>query len=224
MADCHRIQKRAIDEAKLLLATPKLSGPPPPLIRLAHFASNLELELRNWRSCLETWITAHRAYIRALAGWLLRCSPTSDPSIVRPVRSFSSVSPPRSSGGAPPIFDVCIQWSRLLDSVSEAQAVDGLDFFAAGIASVVGQQREHALAMKRAAASGKEDFEEDDGVVMSAEKIAEVAVKVVCAGMSVAVSLLSEFAFCSMEGCEEVVKSENGGKEETREVREEECV
>ncbi|CAA6672158.1 unnamed protein product [Spirodela intermedia] len=59
VADCHQIQKAAIDGAKHLLATaPKLAAAPPPLSRPA---ARLEAELRNWRSCLRVWVDAQDA-------------------------------------------------------------------------------------------------------------------------------------------------------------------
>ncbi|KAK7823723.1 hypothetical protein CFP56_035139 [Quercus suber] len=42
--------------------------------------------------------------------------------------------------------------------------------------------------------------------VMNAEKMAEVAIKVLCAGMSVAMSSLTEFASCSAEEYAELVQ------------------
>ena len=48
--------------------------------------------------------------------------------------------------------------------------------------------------------------------VMAPEKLAEVAIKVLCAGMSVAISSLAEFALDSSEGYNEVVKQWDNGK------------
>ncbi|MCL7032682.1 hypothetical protein MKW94_021485, partial [Papaver nudicaule] len=50
---------------------------------------------------------------------------------------------------------------------------------------------------------GGEEEEEEDS--MSAERTAEVAMNVLCAGMSVAISSLSEFAICSADGYAELV-------------------
>lgn len=208
MADSHLIQKRIIDEAKLLLASPKLRDhPPPPASRLARSATNLESELHNWRSCFETWISSQRSYARALAGWLIRCAPPS------PGPARSPLSPPRPSsfsGGAPPIFGLCVQWSQALEAISDEQALEGLDFFAAGVASVVAQQREEEAAARRAAMAG--EVEGEEGVAAAAEKMAELAVRVVFAGVAVAVGSLAKFAVCSVEGCEEFVRGQEGDK------------
>ncbi|CAA3026765.1 Hypothetical predicted protein [Olea europaea subsp. europaea] len=141
MAEGHQLQKRTLDEAKILLAgmPSKLSGTkkytvmsPSSPHRLAHSAANLEMELRNWRACFESWIVSQRSYVHALTGWLLRC-----------VRSDADTSKlpfsPRRSSGAPPIFTICIQWSRFLDTVLEAPVLEGLDFFAAGVGSLYAQ-------------------------------------------------------------------------------------
>nr|XP_029121622.1 LOW QUALITY PROTEIN: nitrate regulatory gene2 protein-like [Elaeis guineensis] len=195
MAECHRTQKRMIDEAKHIMVSSSSSATaanPSEAARAARSAAVLEAELQNWRSCLEAWIAAQRAYARALAGWVLRCDGS------RSAECRSPLSPRRSSAGegAPPAFGACVQWSRLLESVSEAQVVDGLDFFAAGMRSVSG-------ALRR---SGEAEEEGEGGPWMTPEKVAEVAGRVLCAGMSVAVSSLTEFAVRSAEGYEALVK------------------
>ena len=99
---------------------------------------------------------------------------------------------------------------RFLDALRDAPVVDGLDFFAAGVGSVFGRGEEEAKRSKRfgvgfsADTEGKmalvETEEEDERV----EKTAELAVRVLCAGMSVAVSSLMEFAVSSADGYEEM--------------------
>lgn len=218
MAECHHIQKCTLDDAKLLLAsTPtkhktmksvSLSVTDPQ--RLAQSAASLETELRNWRSCFESWITSQRSYIHALTGWLLRCV-RCDPDVSR--LPFS----PRRSSGTLPIFGLCVQWSRSLDAIREMPVLEGLDFFAAGMGSLYAQQlrEESRVGSRRYGSSLSDEFggnmeiveigqvEED---VMSAEKMAEVAVRVFCAGMSVAMSSLTEFSMGSAEGYAELVK------------------
>ncbi|KAL3825598.1 hypothetical protein ACJIZ3_021627 [Penstemon smallii] len=218
MAECHQTQKRTLDEAKILLAgTPsKLSKSkkytvmaPSEQHRLARSASNLETELRNWRSCFESWIVSQRAYIRALNGWLLRCI-HSDPEVSK--SPFS----PRRSLGAPPIFNICIHWSRFLDAISEVPVLDGFDFFAAGVGSLYAQQlREdsrgyggNSKRFRGEIVGGMEVVEFEDEV-MTAEKMAEIGIRVLCAGMSVAVSSLTEFAVSSADGYANLVKQWN---------------
>ncbi|XP_021276096.1 uncharacterized protein LOC110410629 [Herrania umbratica] len=213
MAECHKSQKRTLDEAKLLLAgaPSKLEAKRQSSIsaaephRLAQSAANLEAELRNWRACFELWITSQRSYLHALSGWLLRCL-RSDPDTSK--LSFS----PRRSSGTLGIFGLCIQWSRFLDAIRETPVLDGLDFFAAGMGSLYTQQLKEdsrfvPVGSKRYGGGENMELVRVDEVeeVMTAEKLADVAIRVLCAGMSVAMSSLSEFAVGSADGYAELV-------------------
>lgn len=225
MTECHQIQKRTLDEAKLLLAgTPskiaeaRKQGAVSTTIgsephRLARSAANLEAELRNWRACFESWIVSQRSYMRALAGWLRRCI-RSDPG---------PGSPRRTTTGAPPIFGICTQWSRFLDGIHEAPVLEGLDFFAAGVGSLYARQlredsRRPPGGSKRfgGGSVGNLAVVEVGGVAEEAvptpEKMAEVAIRVLCAGMSVAMSSLAEFAIGSAEGYANLVKQCDPGE------------
>lgn len=101
---------------------------------------------------------------------------------------------------------------RFLDALREAPVVDGLDFFAAGVGSVFGRGEDEAKRSKRFGVGFSADTEgkmalverEEDDERM--EKTAELAVRVLCAGMSVAVSSLMEFAVSSADGYEEIAK------------------
>lgn len=215
MAECHQSQKRTLDEAKLLLARmpSKLDAKKHSSMsitepqRVARSAANLETELRNWRACFESWITSQRSYVHALTGWLLRCV-QSDPDTSKVPCS------PRRSSGTLPIFGLCVQWSKFLDAIRETPVLDGLDFFAAGMGSLYAQQvrgdsHRTPVGSKR---FGGGLLEESGGnmkmvevgqveeVIMTAEKMAEVAIRVLCAGMSVAMSSLTEFSVGSAEG------------------------
>lgn len=222
MAECHQTQKRTLDEAKLLLAgTPskldikrKYSMPITEPHHLARSAANLEKELRNWRACFESWVSSQQSYVQALTGWLLRCV-RSDSDASKP--PFS----PHRSSGTLPIFGLFIQWSRFLDNVHEKPVLDGLDFFAAGMGSLCLQQLKDEtqrvpIGSKRYGdeVSGNLELVEvgEVGDVMTVEKMAEVAVRVLCAGMSVATSSLSEFALASADGYAELVKKWENAK------------
>nr|XP_043625149.1 protein ALTERED PHOSPHATE STARVATION RESPONSE 1-like [Erigeron canadensis] len=215
MAECHQTQKRTLDEAKILLAgTPSkpkkyTQGHPSEPHRLARSATNLEFELQNWKVSFESWVTSQKAYIHAITGWLLRCIGSNSNNTTK--FPFS----PRRSSGAPPIFGLCIQWARLLDSISEVPVLDGLDFFAAGVGSLYVQQlkeggggssglgsskRYGSSSGMEMVESGRQDEEE------TVEKMAEVAIRVLCAGMSVAVSSLTEFALSSAQGYADLIK------------------
>ncbi|KAJ0251722.1 DUF630 family protein [Hirschfeldia incana] len=200
MAECHQIQKRTLDEAKLLLAATTLkkrqhsSLPEINTQRLARSALNLVAQLQNWRVCFQAWITSQRSYVLSLTGWLLRCFRCDpDPEKVR-----LSICPHR-------IFEVCIGWSRLLNGLNEKPVVDKLDFFACGMGSIFARQlREEDQTQGRDGSRSMElveadKLEEEEEKMMNAEKLAEIAVKVLCHGMSVAVSSLAEFAISSAD-------------------------
>ncbi|KAL2338671.1 hypothetical protein Fmac_013117 [Flemingia macrophylla] len=208
MAECHQTQKRTLDDAKILLidtdarkqCATSLTDPQ----RLARSASNLKTELKNWRNAFESWITSQRSYIHALTGWLLRC--------VRCEHDQSTLAcSPRRSSGTHPLFGLCVQLSRRLDALQETAVLEGIDFFAAGIGSLIAQQLREET--RRNLVGSKEHSENMEMVeldqveeVMNAEKLAEETVKVLCAGMSTAMSSMAEFAVDYAEGYNELVK------------------
>lgn len=96
--------------------------------------------------------------------------------------------------------------------------LDGLDFFSAGMGSIYAQQLKEDSHRAQHQIGESRRFEGSDGggmeVVemgqveedaMTPEKMAEVAVRVLCAGMSVAMSSLTEFAISSAEGYAELL-------------------
>ncbi|KAJ8616936.1 hypothetical protein MRB53_013122 [Persea americana] len=194
MGVCHSSQKQTLQEAKLLLP----DTPPKPtdtsaitiLPRLARSATVLESELRNWRDCFQSWIAAQRSYVRFLASWVLRCARPNTDTDTR-TTPFS----PRPSTRNPPIFPICIQWSRRLDALSVAHVMDGLDSWSDGVVSAFVDGRTKSVG------GGVSANTEE----VTVEKTEEVAVKAVWEGMSVAFSSLTEFAFCSGKMYEELV-------------------
>ena len=200
MAECHQIQKRTLDDAKRLLAAANLkkrqqsSLPEVNTQRLARSALNLVAQLQNWRVCFQAWVTSQRSYVLSLTGWLLRCFRCDpDPEKVR-----LTTCPHR-------IYEVCIGWSRLLNGLNEKPVVDKLDFFACGMGSIFARQlREEDQSQGRDGSRSMElveadKVEEEEERMMNAEKLAEIAVKVLCHGMCVAVSSLAEFAISSAD-------------------------
>ncbi|KAL2534463.1 hypothetical protein Adt_07814, partial [Abeliophyllum distichum] len=171
MAEGHQLQKRTLDEAKILLAgmpsklsrTKKYTVMTPSLPqRLARSASNLEMELRNWRACFDSWIVSQRSYVQALTGWLLRCV-RSDAD-----KSKIPFSPRRSSAGVGSLY------AQQLREDSRKNLGGSKRF---------GDESVRGMEMVEVG-----QFEDD---VMSLEKMSEIAIRVLCAGMSVAVSSLT---------------------------------
>ncbi|CAO2184297.1 unnamed protein product [Urochloa humidicola] len=131
MAERHKAQKRTIEDTKLLFlqhhpsaATAISLGPleaatPPPA------ALALESEIQAWRGALETWLSAQRAYARALAAWACRC-----------LGITGGARPTLPAAVLPPAFLACMEWGCAVDAATEARVIDGLDFFVAGVGSV----------------------------------------------------------------------------------------
>ncbi|XP_047309200.1 nitrate regulatory gene2 protein-like [Impatiens glandulifera] len=224
MAECHQLQKRILDEAKVLLAATG-GGKQPQIIimpssepyKMARAASNLEVELRNWQATFKLWISSQRLYVQALNSWLHHGRRSG----------LSSSSPPRPSIDlAPPIFRLCKEWSKFLNVDNrELKVIEGLDFFAAGVGSVyehhLREDSRNGSSRRLSGGSGNMEMVEaaavgggnDDENGMSAEKIMELAMRVLCAGMSVAVSSLTEFAVSSAEGyCDLIRRRDDGSK------------
>ncbi|KAL5222692.1 hypothetical protein ABZP36_027405 [Zizania latifolia] len=167
MAERHKAQKRTIDDAKLLflqhhptaatviaMSAPDAATPPPAAVAL-------ECEIRAWREALETWLSAQRAYARALAAWARRC-----------LGIGGGGAPAHAALPLPLAFLVCMEWAHVVDAVSEARVMDGLDFFVAGVGSVC------------------------SGVATGMEGMAG---RVLCAGMAAVTSALAEFASASAD-------------------------
>ncbi|XP_073137853.1 uncharacterized protein [Henckelia pumila] len=218
MAECHRLQKRTIDEAKILLARTASKParkekctimPPPEWHNLHRSAANLEGELRNLRFCFDMWVVSQRSYVRALGGWLSCCIRADKNSAKQPFSSQMSLV-------APPIFRTCIQWSEVLDTIHEEPVLNGLEFFAAGLGSLCAQLQEESC--RRVGGSKKfggatvgnkmevveADHLEDEEV--TAENMAELASRVLYAGMSVFVTSLTDYAVSSAEKYADLVK------------------
>lgn len=166
MADSHWIQRHAIEEASSFLTTSSSSSPVSPRTERSPFhpsrsASILSSSLRNWTYCLQAWITSQRSYANALGGWVQCC--------INPPRSDET---PSSPSLLPPIVEMCIEWSRIMESASESVVIGGLELVAEGIGMI---QEE------------KEDEE---------EKITRKSnsVRIVCDGMNVSFGRLAEFA------------------------------
>ncbi|KAL6644530.1 hypothetical protein ACP70R_016138 [Stipagrostis hirtigluma subsp. patula] len=132
MAERHKAQKRTIEDAKLLfhqhrpsaataisLGPPEATTPPPAAVAL-------ECEIQAWRGALETWLSAQRAYARALAAWARRCLGVGG----------AGARATAHAAALPPAFLACMEWGRAVDEATEARVMDALDFFVAGIGSV----------------------------------------------------------------------------------------
>ncbi|KAF3338872.1 hypothetical protein FCM35_KLT16343 [Carex littledalei] len=195
MSECHRIQKRTIDEAKPLIFSsnaslfastldPAMSIPP----HVGPAAAALEAELKSWRRAFSGWVYAQQAYASALLGWAQRCCGAR--------RQDESMAGCDGDEVASRMLRTCWRWVRGMEGVSGAQVMDGLDFFAAGIGSV-------CMGIAKSAEERKDQTMPVPVAVPvpvpgigegGEEVVVQMAGRVVFAGLSVAVSALGEYA------------------------------
>ncbi|KAF7810741.1 nitrate regulatory gene2 protein-like [Senna tora] len=133
MLECHRSQREAIREARILgsIGSRKKGGD-------GHLLATKELEqeLINWTFQFSSWVSAQKGYVRALNNWLLKCllyEPEETPDGTVPF------SPSRI--GAPPIFVICNQWSQALERISEKEVVDSMHVFTMSVLQIWEQDR-----------------------------------------------------------------------------------
>ncbi|XP_020572618.1 uncharacterized protein LOC110019330 isoform X2 [Phalaenopsis equestris] len=190
MADSHRIQKRIIEDAKLLPFTTFSKNPS----KASHAAASLETEVQNWRRCLANWINTSRSYAGALAGWASSCTSPEASDAIDNCNVLSALSPFRG-GEMPPVFGMCRKWSRLLESIREKSAMEGMEFFAAGMASVSVQLREAERAGMP---------------VTELASMLEMEKMVLSAGFSVALGSMAVLAGEAVEGYDALVRRRRG--------------
>lgn len=177
MAECHQRQKRILDEAKILLPRKQPSDPHRPA--RCSSASILETELKNWRGSFESWIGSQRSYVHALTGWLLRCvrSEAEDDDVTHH-----------------PIVGLCFEWSKHMDAIHESSVLDGMDYLGSLCVQEVREDCRRNMI-------GSRKVEEEEE-----EKVSEDGIRVLCGGMSAALSSLAEFAMDSSKGYDQLVK------------------
>ncbi|KAI4336714.1 hypothetical protein L6164_015206 [Bauhinia variegata] len=132
MLECYRCQYQAIGEARCSDASSfnrKLS--------ITHLDTTIELkaEIQKWNLSLSDWIYAHKSYVKALNGWLLRC-------LLYEPEEISDDTAPFSPGriGAPPVFVICNKWSRAVDKLSEKDVIEALNKFMSGLNEILEKQ------------------------------------------------------------------------------------
>ncbi|KAL4205330.1 hypothetical protein AMTRI_Chr01g114090 [Amborella trichopoda] len=137
MAECHEAQKRAISESKLDHVNPSVSSEPHRRV-----TNRLESELQNWQTCFSNWVSAQRAYVQALNGWLLRCIRLD------PEPSKIPFSPLRY--GAPPIFSICRHWANIFEKLQETHVLGSIKACSENMRTLSEQQFEEIKQKKRA--------------------------------------------------------------------------
>ena len=97
----------------------------------------LEAEVQNWRACFTAYVSAQKAYIEALDGWL---SKFIAPEVELYSRGRSSVPRPIFSG--PPLLVICRNWLAFLEKLPEKAVTYTMKSFEKDIRALWVQQGE----------------------------------------------------------------------------------
>ncbi|KAK9135832.1 hypothetical protein Syun_015162 [Stephania yunnanensis] len=97
----------------------------------------LEIEIDNWRACFIEYISAQKAYIQALDGWL---SKFIVPEVEFCSRGRSSIPPYRVAG--PPILLICQDWLSSLDKLPDKGVAYSMKSFSKDVKALWIQQGE----------------------------------------------------------------------------------
>ncbi|KAL7255623.1 hypothetical protein ACSBR1_009706 [Camellia fascicularis] len=99
----------------------------------------LESELQNWRSCFAQYISAQKAYAKALDGWPSKFNAREFDFYSRSSKS-SSVLPSQNNG--PPLFVICHGWLTSLEKLPDMSVMHAMTNFGKCIRELCAQQGE----------------------------------------------------------------------------------
>ncbi|OIV97577.1 hypothetical protein TanjilG_12334 [Lupinus angustifolius] len=87
-------------------------------------AIKLKSVLQHWNLTFSNWIHAQKSHVKALNGWLVRC-------LMYEPEQVPDDSPPLSPHniGVPPVFVICDKWTRVVDNISEKNAIEAVNGF-----------------------------------------------------------------------------------------------
>ncbi|XVF39304.1 hypothetical protein PTKIN_Ptkin01aG0024000 [Pterospermum kingtungense] len=125
MLRCHQKQFQAITEGKLRSLRANTGFQRDSGLKAT---LELEMELLDWCSRFNNWITTQKAYVGSLYEWLMRCMEREQEITADGVAPFS---PGRV--GAPPIFVICNDWYQAMDRVSEKGVANAMHNFATSL-------------------------------------------------------------------------------------------
>ncbi|XVF59842.1 hypothetical protein PTKIN_Ptkin07bG0308000 [Pterospermum kingtungense] len=111
----------------------------------------LEAELHNWRSCFITYISAQKAYIEALSGWL---SKFIAPEVELCSKNTSSA--PVLGVNGPPLLATCHEWLASLEKLPNEAVVCALKSFGKDIQALWVQQGEEQKQKRKVDGLAKE--------------------------------------------------------------------
>ncbi|KAI3842802.1 hypothetical protein MKW92_030983 [Papaver armeniacum] len=111
----------------------------------------LDAQLQNWRSCFTGYVTAQKAYIEALNGWLSKF-------VVPEVELYSkgrSSTPPYQIGG-PPLLMFARDWSNSLQKLPDRSVTYAIKSFGKDVRALSGQQAEEQQQKRKVDGLAKE--------------------------------------------------------------------
>ncbi|KAF5182432.1 Nitrate regulatory gene2 protein [Thalictrum thalictroides] len=111
----------------------------------------LEAELHNWRACFIGYVTAQRAYIGALDGWL---SKFIVPEVEFCSRGRSSAPPYRVTG--PTLLVICHEWLASLEKLPDKSVAYSMKSFTKDVRALWGQQGEELHQKRKVEGLAKE--------------------------------------------------------------------
>lgn len=150
MLRCHQKQFQAIMESKVRSLKANTG-----LQRDAGLKATLELEMEliNWCTRFNSWISAQKSYVKSLNEWLLRCLRHEPEETADGIAPFS---PGRI--GAPPIFVICNDWYQAMVRISEKGVETAMLDFASSLHQLWERQDEEQRQRMKAEYLTK-DFE-----------------------------------------------------------------
>ncbi|XP_060962686.1 protein ALTERED PHOSPHATE STARVATION RESPONSE 1 [Cannabis sativa] len=111
----------------------------------------LKVELNNWRACFVEYVSAQKAYVEALHGWLTKF-------IVPEVEFYS-----RSKGSAvscrvngPPLLMICHDWLASIEKLPDKSVAFALKSFAKDVKALFDQQCQEQLQKRKVDSLAKE--------------------------------------------------------------------
>uniref|UniRef100_A0A1J3IGJ1 DUF632 domain-containing protein n=2 Tax=Noccaea caerulescens TaxID=107243 RepID=A0A1J3IGJ1_NOCCA len=161
MLKCHQKQFQAIMESKVRSVKSKTvsqkdSG-------AAGAILDLEMELREWCSSFNGWVSSQKLYVQSLNGWLSRCLHYEPEATEDGIAPFSP-----SRIGAPPIFIICKDWQEAMTRISGENVSSAMQGFASSLHELWEKQEEEERMVK--AESELRDAESDKRSVVSRGK------------------------------------------------------
>ncbi|KAF9600214.1 hypothetical protein IFM89_005038 [Coptis chinensis] len=148
MLECHETQNKIMFEVKSFTC-PSYGKFSNDSHRLA--TRQLEVELQNWHECFNGYVSAQRAYVEALDGWLCKFIV---PEVEFGCRGRSSIPPYRVTG--PPLLVICHDWLASLEKLPDKSVAYAMKSFAKDVKVLWGQQGEEQHQKRKVDGLAKE--------------------------------------------------------------------